>query len=122
MQPTDIKTVGIIGAGHIGQVMARIAVRAGRPVVIANSRGPESLTSVVDGLGDGVTAGTVKGAAAAETAHEDFTFAVKMEHTTIRYGENVILNDIQWQVRKGERWNVSGPISKLICEQTRYAQ
>lgn len=48
-------------------------------------------------------------AEAAETGHEAFTFAVKMEHTTIRYGENIILNDIQWQVRKGERWSVSGP-------------
>lgn len=41
--------------------------------------------------------------------HEDFTFAVKLEHATIRYGENVILKDISWEVRKGERWNVSGP-------------
>ena len=47
--------------------------------------------------------------AEAESNHEDFTFAVKMEHTTIRYGENIILDDIQWQVRKGECWNVSGP-------------
>jgi 8-hydroxy-5-deazaflavin:NADPH oxidoreductase len=66
MQPVDIKTVGIIGAGHIGQVMAQIALRAGRRVMIANSRGPESLTSVVDGLGEGVSAGTVKDAAAAD--------------------------------------------------------
>ncbi|HEV2483147.1 MAG TPA: ATP-binding cassette domain-containing protein [Puia sp.] len=48
-------------------------------------------------------------AEAAENAHEDFTFAVKLEHTTIRYGENTILDDINWQVRKGECWNVSGP-------------
>ena len=59
-------TVGIIGAGRIGQVMARIARRAGRPVVIANSRGPQSLTDVVHELGDGVTAGTVAAAAAAD--------------------------------------------------------
>lgn len=43
MQQADIKTVGIVGAGRIGQAMARIALRAGRPVVIANSRGPETL-------------------------------------------------------------------------------
>ena len=59
-------TVGIIGAGRIGQVMARIARRAGRQVVIANSRGPESLTELVQGLGDGVAAGTVEDAAAAD--------------------------------------------------------
>jgi predicted dinucleotide-binding enzyme len=56
--------VGIIGAGRLGQAMARTALRAGRPVVIANSRGPESLASVVSALGDGVSAGTVTDAAA----------------------------------------------------------
>ena len=50
--------VGIIGAGRIGQAMARTALRAGRSVVIANSRGPESLTAVVSALGEGVSAGT----------------------------------------------------------------
>ena len=58
--------VGIIGAGRIGQAIAQTALRAGRRVVIANSRGPESLTSVVKELGDGVSAGTVKDAAAAD--------------------------------------------------------
>ena len=66
MQAADIKSVGIIGAGRIGQAMAQIARRAGRPVVIANSRGPESLTSVIQELGEGVSAGTAKEAAAAD--------------------------------------------------------
>jgi 8-hydroxy-5-deazaflavin:NADPH oxidoreductase len=66
MQAADIKSVGIIGAGRIGQAMAQTALRAGRQVVIANSRGPESLASVVQALGDGVSAGTVKDAAAAD--------------------------------------------------------
>jgi len=50
-------SVGIIGAGRLGQAMARTALRAGHRVVIANSRGPESLASVVSALGDGVSAG-----------------------------------------------------------------
>jgi hypothetical protein len=58
--------VGIIGAGRLGQAMARTALRAGRQVVIANSRGPESLASVVSTLGEGVSAGTVDEAAAAD--------------------------------------------------------
>jgi len=58
-------SVGILGAGRLGQAMARTALRAGRSVVIANSRGPESLTSVVSTLGKGVSAGTVDQAAAA---------------------------------------------------------
>jgi predicted dinucleotide-binding enzyme len=59
------KSVGIIGAGRLGQAMARAARRAGRDVVIANSRGPESLTSVVSTLGEGVSAVTAEEAAAA---------------------------------------------------------
>ena len=65
MGPGTRTSVGIIGAGRIGQAMARTALRAGRSVVIANSRGPESLTSVVSALGDGVSAATVPQAAAA---------------------------------------------------------
>jgi predicted dinucleotide-binding enzyme len=58
-------SVGIIGAGRLGQAMARTVLRGGRSVVIANSRGPESLAPVVSALGDGVSAGTVDEAASA---------------------------------------------------------
>ena len=57
--------IGIIGAGRLGQAMARVPQRAGRSVVIANSRGPESLTSVVSALGEGVSAGSPPVAATA---------------------------------------------------------
>jgi predicted dinucleotide-binding enzyme len=59
-------TVGIIGAGNIGQALARTALRAERRVVISNSRGPESLAPVVAALGEAVSAGTVDEAAAAD--------------------------------------------------------
>ena len=65
MDPADRTRVGIIGAGRLGQAMARTALRAGRSVVIANSRGPESLTSVVSALGDGASARAVGQASAA---------------------------------------------------------
>jgi len=57
--------VGIVGAGRLGQAMAQVAVRAGRSVAIANSRGPESLESVVSILGEGASAGTVDEVASA---------------------------------------------------------
>jgi len=66
MQSPEIKSVGIVGAGRIGKAMAQIASRAGRPVVISNRGGPQSLSAVVQDLGDGVSAGTVKEAAAAD--------------------------------------------------------
>jgi len=56
-------TIGIIGAGHIGSQLARAAVAAGYDVVIANSRGPETLGDLVSELGERVSAGTVRDAA-----------------------------------------------------------
>jgi predicted dinucleotide-binding enzyme len=58
-------SVGIIGAGRLGRAMARTALRAGRRVVVTNSRGPESLASVVSALRAGVSPGPVDGAASA---------------------------------------------------------
>ncbi|MEK8229070.1 NAD(P)-binding domain-containing protein [Oerskovia sp. M15] len=44
-------TVGIIGAGEVGSQIARAAIANGYAVVIANSRGPETLTRLVAELG-----------------------------------------------------------------------
>src|SRR4051812_35667516 len=63
MAPLTDEPIGIIGAGRLGQALARTARRADHPVVIANSRGPKSLTSVVDTPGAGITAGTTHDAA-----------------------------------------------------------
>ncbi|KRB38444.1 NADP oxidoreductase [Microbacterium sp. Root180] len=57
-------TVGIIGAGHIGSTLARGLVDRGYTVVISNSRGPETLTALVDDLGANASAATVTDAAA----------------------------------------------------------
>ena len=51
-------TLGIIGAGHIGAQVARAAVAAGYDVVIANSRGPETLSDLVAELGPNARAAT----------------------------------------------------------------
>ncbi|MFF5625366.1 NADPH-dependent F420 reductase [Microbacterium sp. NPDC012755] len=53
-----MKTLGIIGAGHIGSQIARVAVAHGYDVVIANSRGPETLADLVADLGPRAKAGT----------------------------------------------------------------
>ena len=44
-------TIGLIGAGHIGSQIARLAVANGYNVVISNSRGPETLSELVAELG-----------------------------------------------------------------------
>ncbi len=61
-------TLGIIGSGNIGTAVARLAVAADIDVVIANSRGPESLKDLVEELGPRAGAGTVEQAADAGEA------------------------------------------------------
>lgn len=55
--------IGIIGAGNMGGTAAQNFAEAGHEVMISNSRGPESLTDLVDELGTTVQAGTVSEAA-----------------------------------------------------------
>jgi len=57
-------TIGFIGAGNIGQSVARLAVDHGYDVVLSNSRGPETLADVVADLGPHAAADTAEGAAA----------------------------------------------------------
>ena len=64
LRPT-MTTIGIIGAGNIGSALARALSGLGYDVVIANSRGPETLTDLVAELGPKVTAATAAEAAAA---------------------------------------------------------
>jgi predicted dinucleotide-binding enzyme len=56
-------TIGLIGSGHIGSQVARLAVANGHEVVLSNSRGPESLRELVQELGPKARAGTVEDAA-----------------------------------------------------------
>ena len=58
-------TIGIIGAGEVGSQIARAAIAAGYDVVIANSRGPETLKDLIDELGSSARAATAAGAAEA---------------------------------------------------------
>jgi predicted dinucleotide-binding enzyme len=60
-----MKTIGLIGAGHIGSQLARLAVKNGYDVVISNSRGPETLADLVRELGPQARAATPDEAAKA---------------------------------------------------------
>jgi 8-hydroxy-5-deazaflavin:NADPH oxidoreductase len=71
--------IGIIGSGNIGGTAAKLFANAGHDVAISNSRGPESLTSIVNSIGANVTAKTVEDA--------------------IKFGE-VILLAIPWRKRQ----------------------
>ena len=67
--PFPMTTYGIIGAGNIGSQVARAVLAQGDEVVIANSRGPETLADLIAELGPKARAATAQEAAeAAEIA------------------------------------------------------
>ena len=55
--------IGILGSGMIGGTLARICHRVGHEIAISNSRGPASLSALVQEMGSGVHAATVEEAA-----------------------------------------------------------
>lgn len=58
-----MSVIAVIGTGRVGLGFAEAAVAAGHRVVLANSRGPETLTDAVATLGASATADTVEEAA-----------------------------------------------------------
>jgi len=57
-------TIGIIGAGHVGQNIATAAIANGYDVFFSNQQGPGSLTDLVKQLGPRASAATPQEAAA----------------------------------------------------------
>ncbi|MFW7413466.1 NADPH-dependent F420 reductase [Demequina sp. SO4-18] len=58
--PRGMTTIGIIGSGNIGSNVARAAIAQEYEVLIANSRGPDTLQDLIKELGDFATAVTVE--------------------------------------------------------------
>ena len=56
-------TIGLIGAGHIGSQVARAALSNGYDVVLSNSRGPQTLSTLIAELGPRARAATPEEAA-----------------------------------------------------------
>lgn len=59
-----MNSIGILGAGNVGQAFARALARSGIEATIANSRGPETLAELVRDIGPSIKAGTRQDAAA----------------------------------------------------------
>jgi predicted dinucleotide-binding enzyme len=55
--------IGIIGAGNIGATAAKLFVEAGHEVAISNSRGPETLSGLIEEIGGGARAVAIEEAA-----------------------------------------------------------
>jgi len=44
-----------------------------------------------------------------QTSENNFDHAIRMVNVNVSYGERKILNDINWEVKKGDCWSISGP-------------
>lgn len=44
-----------------------------------------------------------------ENSFDDFEIAIKLESSFVNYGEKVVLDNVNWEVKKGERWALMGP-------------
>ncbi len=97
--------VGILGAGQAGSTLARAAIAAGYDVVIANSRGPETLEGLVRRLGPRARAASAADAAAADFAVLAFPYAPAGRPPAEQLAGKVVLdinNDMAW--RDGPRY------------------
>ncbi len=44
-----------------------------------------------------------------EQKESDFKIAIRFKNVTVKYGENVILENINWTIKRGEKWALLGP-------------
>ena len=68
--------IGVIGAGFIGRAVAELALAAGHEVMLSNSRGPQTMSSVLSGI-LGVQVGSAQDAA---QFGDEVLVAIPFEH------------------------------------------
>jgi molybdate transport system ATP-binding protein len=88
--PSIVTHVAVLAAGRLAQTLP---VAAYRPPTTEATRLPDAAALL----------------ALWPTAPPAFSTLVKLENVTIRYGERLILDQLNWEIKPGERWALLGP-------------
>lgn len=96
---------------HIG--LNQLAEAGIQLIIVSNGKDyPICITNTYS-LGNGSTVHSADFApelpAGLPALNAPFTYPVKMNNVHIQYGTKVILDKLNWEIRKGEKWLLSGP-------------
>ena len=98
------RVVGVLGAGEVGQAVASQAVHHGHEVLIANSRGPETLEALVGRLGRKARAVTAEEAAKPELVFLSVPFFVVPDLAGLTAWSGKIVVDTTNQFAAANPW------------------
>ncbi|MEV6028486.1 NADPH-dependent F420 reductase [Streptomyces sp. NPDC052036] len=98
------RTIGVVGAGEVGQAVADKAVRHGHEVVIGNRRGPETLEAFVGRLGPKARAVTAEEAAQPELVFLAVPFFAVPDLTDLTDWSGKIVVDTTNQFAAANPW------------------
>ncbi|MFE7776236.1 NADPH-dependent F420 reductase [Streptomyces sp. NPDC057445] len=98
------RTIGVLGAGEVGQAVADQTIRYGHEVVIGNSRGPQTLEALVDRLGPKARAATAEEAAKPELVILSVPFFAVPELTDLTNWSGKIVVDTTNQFAAANPW------------------
>jgi predicted dinucleotide-binding enzyme len=101
---TTDRTIGVLGAGEVGQAIADKAVRHGHEVLIGNSRGPKTLEALVGRLGPKARAVTAAEAAEPELVFLSVPFPAVPELTGLTSWSGKIVVDTTNQFAEANPW------------------
>jgi predicted dinucleotide-binding enzyme len=108
-------TIGILGSGQAGRTLARVAITAGYDIVIANSRGPETLGRLIGELGPRARAASSSDAAAeADFAVTAFRYTPTDRLPVAELGGKVVLDINNYMVwRDGNHFAVDAGLKTI---------
>lgn len=93
--PASVTKVAMLDKGSLTSILSRREFDSNKAILFA----PEASTVSYQKGFDSV---------ASAYSYPDFSVAIKMVDTNVTYNDRKILSNINWEVKKGECWNVSG--------------